>query len=310
MNFLKLSAYIAGVFLYLLPGSSFSDIHIKGDISTVTFDTLNNPYTVDDDLFVPEEKKAVIPAGVVFLFQPYTGIIVKGSLSIEGTSDRPVVFTSINNSKYNPQSGQLPNPFDWNGLLITKESSKVIMKNFHLNYSVYGIKSQNPNIVIENGLFWQNGQFHFTINDKIQFVQDNIPFSYNNMDSGSVVTGDNSTKKPSSAHISPLAVTSIISGSACIAAGVVGITQVIKASANYDSAGMAFPDKNRNEEYYQRYRKYYWRSVAAFAGSGVCLGVTTVLLYFEFRKPEKKHVSVFPLIDPTGGLGMSMEVKW
>jgi len=45
-------------------------------------------------------------------------------------------------------------------------------------YSVFGIKSQKDDILLQNGNFKQNGQFHFTINDNIHYVQDNISYSY------------------------------------------------------------------------------------------------------------------------------------
>jgi hypothetical protein len=54
-----------------------------------------------------------------FLFKPFTGMIVDGSLKAEGTLQNPVVFTTVNDGKYNPNSRQLPNPFDWNGIQVS-----------------------------------------------------------------------------------------------------------------------------------------------------------------------------------------------
>jgi hypothetical protein len=58
-------------------------------------------------------------------------------------------------------------------------------------------------ITIINGLFKQNGQFHFTINDKIQYVQDNLSFSYNGTPN-SDNTVQKSSKNNETANEAPL----------------------------------------------------------------------------------------------------------
>lgn len=53
------------------------------------------------------------------------------------------------------------------------------MRNFEVLYSVFGIKSKKRNIVLVNGLFRDNGQFNFTINDDIMMVEEKLSYSYN-----------------------------------------------------------------------------------------------------------------------------------
>ncbi len=156
----------------------YAETHLSGDIKTATIDSTGNPYIVDQDVVVPAGKVLTIKPGAVFLFKAFTGLNVFGRIHVAGSSKRPVVFTSMNDGDYNSKSDQLPNPFDWNGVLVEKESPGALFENFQLRYSVYGLKSQIGNITIQNGFFKQNGQFHFTINDKIQYVQDNIAYSY------------------------------------------------------------------------------------------------------------------------------------
>jgi hypothetical protein len=55
----------------------------------------------------------------------------------------------------------------------------VSIKFASLSYSVYGIKSRNAGILIEQSVFKRNGQFNFTINEKIQPVTQDAPFTYN-----------------------------------------------------------------------------------------------------------------------------------
>jgi hypothetical protein len=177
-------------FLIVLVFSLYSETHITGDITGMTFESGGNPYIVEQDILIPAGSKAVIKEGCIFLFKPFTGLTVHGHIVVEGTPEKPVIFSSVNDGEFNSESEQLPNPFDWNGILISRESGTVTFNNFGLRFSVYGIKSQNTNIMLENGLFRQNGQFHFTINEKIQFVQDNIPYSYKG------TTEQDKTEKP------------------------------------------------------------------------------------------------------------------
>jgi hypothetical protein len=170
--------FIAVFLGVILPVTAMAETLISGEINSSMFDPAKNPFIVEKDIFVPEGKQVEIPAGCIFLFSTFTGLIVHGQVKVLGSQEKPVVFTSVFDSDYNPASNQLPNPFDWNGILVSTTSAGSYFNNFNLRYSVYGIKSQSQNVVIQNGMFRQNGQFHFTIYENIQFVQDNIPYSY------------------------------------------------------------------------------------------------------------------------------------
>ncbi|HMD69357.1 MAG TPA: hypothetical protein VKF42_10800 [Chitinivibrionales bacterium] len=169
---------LLSIFAAACVAPAFAETHLSGDIKAAALDSSGNPYIVDQDVVVPAGKKLVLKEGCVFLFKGFTGLNVAGQLHVAGTAKRPVVFTSVNDGDFNPKSDQLPNPFDWNGILVAKESAGALLENFNLRYSVYGVKSQTTNVSVQNGVFRQNGQFHFTINEKIQYVQDNIPFTY------------------------------------------------------------------------------------------------------------------------------------
>jgi len=164
---------------------------ISGDLSKFVLDSINNPFIVEKDLEIPAKKKVTINEGCVFLFKQFTGINIAGSLTVNGTQLHPVVFTTINDSLYSTQSSLPANPFDWNGVIIDKNADSVVFKNFILMYSVYGIKSQKRDMTIKNGTFKANGQFHFTVFDKIRYIQDNIPYSFPD-DSAAVKIGQQS----------------------------------------------------------------------------------------------------------------------
>jgi hypothetical protein len=156
----------------------FSQTNLSGNIGGMTIERVGNPFVVSDNLTIPSGKKLVIKEGCILLFKPFTGIIVEGNLDVEGTLEKPVIFTTENDSAYNPESKQTPNPFDWNGILIGQKAGTVKLSNFDLKYSVYGIKSAKEGFVINNGTFSRNGQFHVAVKDEMEKVVDDVPFNF------------------------------------------------------------------------------------------------------------------------------------
>jgi len=152
---------------------------LHGVLHDTTYDQTGNPYIVDSTIVVPKGGKVSFTEGCVVLAKPYTGIDVHGNFFVRGTVEKPVIFTTINDNRYNPKAEQFPQPLDWNGIAFQPASDTVLMENFKLTYSVYGIKSWNSHIVIYKGLFDKNGQYNLVINDAMQPITSNIPFSYN-----------------------------------------------------------------------------------------------------------------------------------
>jgi len=155
-----------------------SQTNLSGNIGGMTIEQVGNPFVVSDNLTIPSGKKLVIKEGCVLLFKPFTGIIVEGDLDVEGTLEKPVIFTTENDSAYNHESKQPPNPFDWNGILIGPKAGTVKLSNFDLKYSVYGVKSSKEGFIINNGTFSRNGQFHVTVKDQMEKVVDDVPFNF------------------------------------------------------------------------------------------------------------------------------------
>ena len=168
------------IFAALLPLCASAASTISGDLSAFSITPASNPYFVDKDLLVPEGTTVTIPQGCIFLFSPFTGIKIDGTLIALGSADTPVVFTSINDTSFNRTSMRKAEPFDWNGIVVDRTSHDSQIRHCIVSYSVYGIKSQIRDIVIDNTLFHANGQFHLTIRDSIVDVKDNTPFSFGN----------------------------------------------------------------------------------------------------------------------------------
>lgn len=225
---------------------------IGGDIHEIAFTESGSPYVIEQEALVPSGKSLRIDPGAVLMFKPFTGLRVEGEIVAEGTDDRPVVFTSIHDTAYGEPTGQLPNAFDWNGIHLTPSCTRADLDHVVVKYTVYGIKSQTANVHIRNAVFTQNGQFHFTVNNKIQLVQDEIPYSYNVPDATatSVAQPSASTQKPANddwavRKRSKSDRNKLIFRYVCLGAGVVGLgagTYFAIKSADYGEQRDAAPD--------------------------------------------------------------------
>lgn len=169
-------------FIYLLltlMSTAHSATVLKGEQGGKEFDLSGNPYIIDSTITVSKNTRLVFKEGCVVLVNPFCGIEVAGNFVVKGTEKKPVIFTTINDNKFNPQSEVYPQPLDWNGLTFQLTSDTVFMQNFRITYSVFGIKSWNNRITIHNGLFGNNGQYDLVINDELKPVEADVPYTFN-----------------------------------------------------------------------------------------------------------------------------------
>ncbi|HUI92793.1 MAG TPA: hypothetical protein VLX68_11150 [Chitinivibrionales bacterium] len=154
----------------------------------VSFDTIagplpavikakKNPYLVVGDIEVPVNKSVTVEPGVVFLFKNFTGMHVLGKLTVQGTRESPVIFTTENDRAVNPGTALYPNPYDWNGVYIHADAVGTSMEYCKVRYSVYGIVSETKFIKLDPVLFSFNGKTNLVIEGKEQPVTDK-PYSY------------------------------------------------------------------------------------------------------------------------------------
>jgi hypothetical protein len=170
--------YLISLFIVIITVLNWADSQLSGRIQSMTLVAENNPYVITDNLIVPAGQKLVVSSGCILLFKPFTGITIDGELEVEGTAEKPVAFTSENDTRVNPTSSQFPNPFDWNGIIINQNAGNVQLSNFSIKYSVYGLKSYKEDIVIVDGVFQSNGQSNLTVFETMKNVPDGIPYSY------------------------------------------------------------------------------------------------------------------------------------
>lgn len=165
--------------LLLLSTSGLAVTHISGPIGGKTFLADDSPFIIESDITVQKGQTTTIKEGCIFLFKPFAGLIVNGKIEVLGSTEKRCVFTSVNDANFNPSSEQTAAPFDWNGIAIEPTCDRALFRNTNVAYTVYGIKSKLPGVVLYNCIFSQNGQFHFTLSGKTLEVHDNLPYSYN-----------------------------------------------------------------------------------------------------------------------------------
>lgn len=284
-----------------------SQTRLSGDVSGRVLSVRENIYIVEDNISVESGKKLVIEEGSILLFSPFTGLTVYGSLEVNGTDENPVIFTSLSDTAYNPQSQILANPFDWNGILIHARASQVVLKNFKLSYSVYGIKSQREDVSIMNGLFFQNGQFHFTVNEKIMPVADGIPYSC-----GSAVTDstkDINSDKHGKSRKMDILIKKIVPaaiGAAGVGSGVVSLVFLGKWNDLRDEYHKeANPSKRDN---IKNDGKRFSQIAAGTGAFSIAAIATGAVLFWNWNLREKKSAEVIPLFVP-GAVGVAVSVN-
>jgi hypothetical protein len=154
-----------------------SQTYLSGRIEGKKFKAAGNPYIVTESVIISGNKPTVFNKGCLLLFKRFTELDVYGTLIVSGEPDSPVVFTSINDQD-SITTDTIPAPFDWNGIKIRLGAEGTTLKNFRITYSVYGLQSQTEDIEVVSGRFSDNGQFHFTIKERIEPVTDNLPYTH------------------------------------------------------------------------------------------------------------------------------------
>jgi hypothetical protein len=290
---------LISIIIILFCFSTHSQTTITGDISGLTFKPSGNPWVVKENIFIEEGSKTVIKPGCVFLFKPFSGIIVQGSIEVEGQPEAPVVFTSINDSSYNEASTQKAEPFDWNGIAIEKTAENVKLSDFVLSFSVYGLKSKKEDVILERGIFRQNGQFHFTINDKIQEVESNLPFSYNIAKKTEKIA-----KTPSRGWARPVGIGTIVTGTAFL--GVMGYFIYSGADLNEKYNNTGNPDDVAR--YSSKRDKAVQNALITGIVGGLLVPVGTGFLIWEHKtRNGGKDIAFYPVAGTSNGFQLVMK---
>lgn len=294
---MKCISRICIIYSYLwIAGMAHGQTHLSGEIGGREFFPENEPFIVDTTLTVAEDKEIVIHEGAIFLFKEFTGIEVNGSIVVEGTKEKPVIFTSVNDADYNDNAPAFPKTFDWNGIQVNNRNDEAVFKHFRLRYSTFGIKSKNLETSIVLALFAQNGQFHFTINDNIIEVPENELFSYNVPEPPAVDTVVDTTEQVGQTDITVAKkrdgkkikkiIGGVIAGVGLVGCGVGGY-YAYDAGEQYDKYyNMPLTDHEQRERYHNDYSRS-WNVAAVSIPLGATFIVGGVVVFFFDTIKEK-----------------------
>ncbi|MDO5577166.1 MAG: hypothetical protein Q4F84_08805 [Fibrobacter sp.] len=147
----------------------------------------DKPYLVTGDILVSSGAVVTIEPGTVLLFNEFTGLHVEGTLHVKGNGEKPVVFTSKNDTVWNKQSSVNPAPFDWAGIDIHENAAEVSFSDVEIRYSVHGIQSHIDNVSLENCAISRNGKVDFSVKG-MEIVSENSIFNYKKAEEKPAVT--------------------------------------------------------------------------------------------------------------------------
>jgi|GEM_PF-6756988 len=134
-------------------------------------------YIVSGNLHVLPGKTLTVSAGTVMHFEPFTGIVVRGKLIVDGTSDKPIVFTSV---KDGAVEGATPAEFDWNGLDVSNEAAYVRLSNVTIKYASIGVnvRSSTIPVLIDNVFLFRSGYAGILRESKVVAAAENLPVHF------------------------------------------------------------------------------------------------------------------------------------
>ncbi len=255
----------------------------------------NSPYIVEADIFVSPGTTVSIDSGVVLLFNNFSGLHVQGSLYAKGTPQQPVVFTSKNDTYYNPYASISAAPYDWNGIDIYENAIGTHFENCVLQYSVYGIRSQTEYFRIRDCRFLQNGKSNVSIKQNILDVSTS-QFSYTNTEEKTIPIPQSEpapqkpsiTEKEDNNH--PFGKVLRYSGAICAVAGITAAVwryqKYTDAKREYENISQDndFNKKNYTSKDWEKSRDNYKREsilTSVYGGIGL-LGLLSFGLSFTF----------------------------
>ena len=292
--------FLSTVIFQIFLSTADAGTELSGTLSAMTISASGNPFIVKENITIPPNVHIIINKGCKLFFKPSTGIIVEGSLSIKGTKDEPVILTSINDSFSPEKTGQKANPFDWNGITISRTTHDIVLKNFIIKYSIYGIESYNAKMAIDNGIFIGNGQFNCTVNNKILPINENISYCYKNEKPRNI-------PKKGQTDITKLLVPTIKATTVTGIASLCLMTYYLHQKNEYVSLYRTANSQRERDDFYEKQKPFSWNAIISGIVGGVMLSTGGALFVLDHNQMKKKKISLCPIIGPENGVAVSFD---
>jgi hypothetical protein len=279
-------------FPILISFSGAAGTELYGTLGKKSLSSNENPIIVKDNITIPPNGRMIIHKGCELFFVPNTGIIVEGSLSIEGTKTNPVVFTSINDSLSPEKNNPTARPSDWNGIVINKQSQRVVFKNFAVKYSHYGIQSFNEDMSLENGSFFGNGQFNVTLNNMVMPVTENLSYNYEKQGRALKNTQSNVT------WFLPSAKAATVTGGAAICL----MAYCLHQKSEYATLYRNSQSQIERKDYYEKQKPFSRNAILSGIAGAVMLSAGGAFFVLDYSQKNRKNCSLYPFFGAENGI--------
>lgn len=111
------------------------------------------PYLVKDSIVVEEDAVLTIKEGVRIFFRDEGRMLVRGSLRVEGTYEKPVIFRGDRTDRMLSNVPYDDTPNRWNGVRIDSMAHDNVIKCLDLHSARYGIVAKKTDLKIEASQF-------------------------------------------------------------------------------------------------------------------------------------------------------------
>jgi len=141
-------------------------------------------YLVSGICVVPPAKELFFGKGAQVYFLPRSGILVKGSLSCKGTTDEPVVLTSV--CKKQNKKSLSDSKCKWKGIKQKTDSAVIAMSFTHFSDADTAIilSFVGKNVSITNCVFHDDSRTHLVIGNAPVQIVDKRNFTLDTRKSG------------------------------------------------------------------------------------------------------------------------------
>lgn len=139
---------------------------------------MSGVYVANGDITVPKGLRLEIDEGTIVKFQGGGRFIVDGDLTVRGTEEKRVVFTSIADDLFGGdtnldgiESG--PTPLDWHGVFIRGTHAKILLRYADIRHALYPLVSKTADLQIDSLRYSGNSVNWFVVmSDTVQVTED------------------------------------------------------------------------------------------------------------------------------------------
>ncbi len=167
---------------------------ISGSIRTQT--TWEGPYLIKKTVIVEEGAALTILPGSILKFSGNTSLTVRGTLSIEGAIDKPVILTSLVDDSVGGDTnqdgdGSAPVAGDWQGVRFNNSEARGYLQNVDIRYADRAVTgtAEGARFEIENAKLTHNNNAVYVYQPYVEIIAENCLIADNRL-SGVFVRAD------------------------------------------------------------------------------------------------------------------------